>query len=502
VTTQPNTVPPSGRTFFGHPHGLATLFMTEMWERFSYYGMRGILVLFLAASVGDGGLGLAQGTAKAFVGVYMATVYLVALPGGWIADRLLGARKSVLYGGVIIMAGHIAMAIPGGPVFAYLGLTLIIVGTGLLKPNISTLVGHLYRDAEDARRDAGFSLFYMGINIGALLGPLITGTLGQGIAWHLGFGAAAVGMALGLVQYVLGQKHLTDGGPPHRLTETERRHFRKALVIGLAVIVVIVGLAVSTGTFTLDNVTWALTVITILVAVGYFAFMFYGTHDITVDERIRLKAYVWLFAAAALFQMIYDQAATELSIFAQKDTDLSIGGWQMPSSWLQSANPVMVLLLAPVFAGLWVRAGNRVTTPLKFSFGLALVGLSFVVMSAAAVAAAGGVKVSVLWLLVTYLIQTCGELCLSPVGLSVTTKLAPAAFASQMMGVWFLATAVGDAVGGQVTRLSGTVLSEQSYFLTLGLLAILAGAVMVLFLRPLRVLMAEHHEPPPGRAAI
>ncbi|MGH3391906.1 MAG: peptide MFS transporter, partial [Actinomadura sp.] len=422
-----------------------------------------------------------------------ATVYLVALPGGWIADRILGARKSVLYGGVIIMLGHLAMAVPGGAGFVYLGLTLIILGTGLLKPNISTLVGHLYRDAEDARRDAGFSLFYMGINIGALLGPLITGTLGQNIAWHLGFGAAAVGMGLGLIQYVLGQKGLTDAAPPHRLTATERRHFRTALVAGLTAIVVIVGLALLTGTFTLDNVTWALTVITVLTAVGYFAFMFFGSHDITVDERIRLKAYVWLFAAAALFQMIYDQAATELSIFAQSDTDLSIGGWNIPSSWLQSVNPIMVLILAPVFAALWIKAGNRVSTPLKFSLGLALAGISFVVMSAAASAASGGVKVSVVWLLVTYLIQTAGELCLSPVGLSVTTKLAPAAFASQMMGVWFLATAVGDAIGGQLTRLSGTVLPEPVYFLALGILAIIAGGVMVLFLRPLRHLMAEHH---------
>jgi proton-dependent oligopeptide transporter, POT family len=492
----PVAVQPRGRTFFGHPRGLATLFTLEMWERFSFYGMRGLLVLFLSAAVTQGGLGLAEGTAKALVGVYMATVYLVALPGGWIADRILGARRSVLCGGVIIMLGHLAMAVPGGASFVYLGLTLIILGTGLLKPNISTLVGHLYRNADDARRDAGFSVFYMGINIGALLGPLITGFLGQNIAWHIGFGAAAVGMALGLIQYVRGQKHVTDGEPPHRLTETERRHFRTVLAVGLTVIAVIVGLALLTGTFTLDNVTWALTVITVLTAVGYFAFMFYGSRDITVDERIRLKAYVWLFAAAALFQMIYDQTATELSIFAQKDTDLSVGGWTMPSSWLQSANPVMVLILVPVFATLWVKAGNKVSTPLKFSFGLALVGLSFVVMSAAAGAASGGVKVSVLWLLVVYLIQTIGELCLSPVGLSVTTKLAPAAFASQMMGVWFLATAVGDAVGGQVTRLSGTVLSQPVYYLALGLLAIAAGGAMCLFVRPLRYLMAEHHRPP------
>jgi POT family proton-dependent oligopeptide transporter len=495
VTTRPAAGRSSERTFFGHPRALATLFMTEMWERFSYYGMRGILVLFLSASVADGGLGLGQGTAKALVGVYMATVYLVALPGGWIADRLLGARKSVLVGGVIIMLGHISLAVPAGAAFVYTGLTLIIVGTGLLKPNISTMVGHLYRGEEDARRDAGFSLFYMGINVGALLAPAIAGTLGQDVAWHAGFGAAAVGMALGLTQYVLGWKRLPNGGPPHRLTPEERRRFTTYAGSGVTALVVVAVLAAATGTLTLDNVTWALTAVTILVAVGYFAFMFYGSHEITPDERVRLKAYAWLFVAAAIFQMIYDQAATELSIFAQDKTDLSIGGWDMPSSWLQSVNPVMVLLLAPVFAGLWVRLGDRVSTALKFAIGLALAGASFVVMAIAATAASGGVRVSVLWLLVTYLIQTAGELSLYPVGLSVTTKLAPAAFASQMMGVWFLATAVGDAIGGQVTRLSGSVLSQPAYFLCLGLVAIAAGIAMVMFVKPLRRLMAEHREP-------
>jgi POT family proton-dependent oligopeptide transporter len=480
------------RRFLGHPRGLATLFMTEMWERFSFYGMRSILVLFLAASAADGGLGLKEGTAKALVGVYSAMVYLVTLPGGWISDRVLGPRRAVLYGGVIIMLGHIALAIPGGAGPVYLGLTLIIAGTGLLKPNIATLVGHLYGPDEDARRDAGFSIFYMGINLGAFLAPLVVGTLGQKVSWHLGFGTAAVGMALGLLQYVLGRRHLRDGRPPRRLTDEERRHFRRAVSGGCAVVAVMVVLGLATGTLTLDNVTWALAVIPLGVAVAYFAFMFFGSHEITPAERARLRAYVWLFVAASVFWMVYDQAATELSTFARHRTDLSIGGWEMPSSWLQAINPIMVIVLAPLFAALWVRTGTRLSTPLKFSIAMVLCGLSFLIMAVAAAEASHGVKVSVLWLVVTYLMQTAGELCLSPVGLSVTTKLAPRAFASQMIGVWYLAVAVGDAIGGQLTRLAGTELSESAYFLTLGIVAVATGAALAAGIGPLRAMMGEH----------
>ena len=340
------------RRFLGHPRGLATLFLTEMWERFSFYGMRSILVLFLAASAAEGGLGLQDGTAKALVGVYSAMVYLVTLPGGWISRPRPRAAPSVLYGGVIIMLGHVAMAIPGGAAFVYLGLALIIAGTGLLKPNIATLVGHLYGADEDARRDAGFSIFYMGINLGAFLAPLVVGTLGQKVSWHLGFGAAAVGMALGLIQYVLGRAGLPDGHPPRRLTDAERRHFRTAVSAGgAAVAVLVVARHGLTGTLTLDNVTWALAVIPLLVAVAYFAFMFFGSHEITREERARLRAYIWLFVAASVFWMVYDQAATELSIFAQHRTDLSVGGWEMPSSWLQAVNPIMVIVARPGVRG-------------------------------------------------------------------------------------------------------------------------------------------------------
>ncbi|MFI6519654.1 peptide MFS transporter [Spirillospora sp. NPDC050679] len=481
---------PGARTFFGHPWGLATLFFTEMWERFSFYGLRAILVLFLIAPPADSGLGMAEGTAKALLGVYMAMVYFVALPGGWIADRLLGARRAVLVGGVVIMLGHLSMAIPGGAGFVYLGLVLIILGTGLLKPNISTMVGKLYRGEHDARRDAAFSIFYMGINIGSLA-PFVVGYLGEQVNWHLGFGAAAVGMALGLVQYLAGGRHLAGVGdrPGNPLTPAERRRVLRTVGLAAAAAAAVVLVFAALGRLTVDGVTVALTVLAIVVPVAYFGYMF-RSPEVSGEERVRLRAYVWLFLAAALFWMIFDQAAGPLNIFAQQSVDLSVFGWRMPASWTQNINPILIICFAAVFAWLWVRLGDRVGTPQKFAFALVMCGLSFVVMSAASNAASGGAKVSLLWLIAVYLLQTLGELSLSPVGLSVTTKLAPQAFASQMMGVWFLATAAGDAVGGQVARLQEPW-GDVRYFLLLGACTLAAGVVMFLFTRSLRRLMGE-----------
>ncbi|MQY08600.1 peptide MFS transporter [Actinomadura macrotermitis] len=489
ATTTSGGAPPA-RTFFGHPWGLATLFFTEMWERFSFYGLRAILVLFLVAPPADAGLGMAEGTAKALLGVYMSMVYFVALPGGWIADRVLGARRAVLIGCVVIMCGHIAMAIPGGAGFVYLGLLLIIIGTGLLKPNISTMVGKLYEGQSEARRDSAFSLFYMGINIGSLA-PFVVGYLGQEINWHLGFGVAALGMAFGLVQYVLGGRHLRGVGeaPGHRLTPDERRTFVRGLLAGLAVLAVAVLVAALAGVLTIDGVTVALTVLAVAVPIAYFGYLF-RSHEVTEVERVRLRAYVWLFAAAAVFWMIADQAAGPLNLFAQEKVDLSVFGWRMPSSWTQNINPIMIICLSAVFAWLWLRLGDRVGTAQKFAFALVVTGLSFVVMSMAAAAASGGAKVSLLWLLAVYLLQVVGELSLSPVGLAITTRLAPRAFASQMMGMWFLATAAGDAVGGQVARLQEPW-GDVPYFLVLGLSTIAAGGALFLFARTLRRLIGE-----------
>ncbi|HEY9522688.1 MAG TPA: oligopeptide:H+ symporter, partial [Thermopolyspora sp.] len=378
------------KTFFGHPRGLATLFMTEMWERFSFYGLRAILVLFLVASPAAGGLGLTDQTAAALVGIYGAFVYLVALPGGWIADRILGARRAVLCGGVVIMCGHISMAIPvGGAGFVWLGLTLIILGTGLLKPNMPTMVGRLYPGDQAARRDAGFSIFYLGINIGAFIAPYVVGTLASGDRWHLGFGAAAVGMAFGLARYILGGRHLGDAGtrPGHRLTGLERRRFTRIAVMCPAVVVVAMLAWTATGTYTLDRLTTALTIAIVLVPVGYFGYMLLGGHDLTPGERSGLLAYIWLFVAAAIFWMIYDLAPSVLNLFAEKRTDLSLFGIDIQASTTQSFNPLFILIFVPVFAWLWVKLGDRVNVTQKFAFALVVIGLSFVVMSVAATAA-------------------------------------------------------------------------------------------------------------------
>ncbi|GAB2852750.1 MFS transporter [Actinocorallia aurea] len=487
-----STDQPREKTFFGHPRPLATLFMTELWERFSFYGMRAILALFLSTAIIDGGLGLSTGTAAAVVGVYNAMVYLAALPGGWVADRILGPQRAVLVGAVIIMIGHLSMAIPGWAGWIYLGLALIVAGTGLLKPNISTMVGHLYDDKDEAHRDAGFSLFYMGINIGSLA-PFVVGWLGQNVNYHLGFACAAVGMFLGIVQYVAGGRGLRGIGarPTHPLTPHERNRALKYVGLALLALAVLAVVAAFAGFLTLDAATVFLTVVAVAVPVGYFCYILLGDHGLTADEKSRMKVYLALFAAAAVFWMIFDQAATTLTTFAATSTNLNILGWEMPSSWTQNINPIFIIVLAPVFAALWVKLGDRVSTPLKFAVALVLAGLSFVAMSAAASVASTGVKVSILWLVLVYLMQTCGELCLSPVGLSVTTRLAPAMFSSQMMGVWFLAVSVGDSIGGQVARLSNGGTSPV-YFLWSGLFAVAVGIVLFLCVPKLRRAMNEH----------
>ncbi|MFC6086508.1 peptide MFS transporter [Sphaerisporangium aureirubrum] len=489
-------------TIFGHPRGIVTLFFTEMWERFSFYGLRAILYFFLIATAAEGGLGLPKTTATAVVGVYGALVYLLALPGGWIADRVLGARKAVLTGGCVIMLGHICMAVPlRGPATVWAGLALIVVGTGLLKPNISTMVGRLYPDDANARRDAGFSIFYLGINLGAFAAPYVVSNLAAHGRWHLGFGAAAVGMAFGLFQYVRGARHLQGAGdlPGHRLTPAEKARFTRGALTGLACVAVAIALWALTGTLTVDRFTVALTLVTVCVPIAYFAYILLGDHGLTAMERSRMKAYVWLFAAASVFWMIYDLAPTVLNDFAATKTDLRLFGHSITAATTQSFNPLMIMIFVPVFAALWVRLGDRVGAAHKFAFGLFMIGVSFVAMAFAANLARSG-PISVWWLFWVYLIQVFGELSLSPVGLSVTVELAPRAFRSQMLGVWYLSFAVGDAIGGQTARLLG-YMSQPAYFSTLAAVAVVAAAVLLAFAHRLRVLMGEERaEAVTGRA--
>jgi len=490
------------RSFFGHPRGLSTLFFTEMWERFSYYGIRPLLVLFMIAAVADGGFGFDRDTASSIVGIYAAGVYLASLPGGWIADRWLGLRRAIWYGGVFIALGHLSIglsAVFAKPAF-FLGLILIVIGTGLLKPNISAIVGDLYPEG-GSRRDAGFSIFYMGINIGALVAPLVTGYLGEEVGWHYGFGAAGVGMVIGLVTYRLRAAATLGpiGAGPSTADPRDHRKVRLVSMSALAVLVAIVVLAMA-GAIRIDAVWLAqrMTAVILTTALAYFLYLF-TIAGLTTEEKKRVAVVVVLFVFSLIFWSAFEQAPTSLNLFARDYTDRVIFGWEMPTLWLQSANSVFVVLLAPVFAALWVALGRRgrdPSSPAKFAVGLLLTGLGFLIMLQAAnivVRGGGQVRVSPWWLVLSYLLQTTGELAISPVGLSSMTKLAPRRFAGQIMGVWFMAIALGNLIAGLV---GGRVNPERlpdmpRLFQQTALSLIVAGAVCALVAIPIRRMIQD-----------
>jgi proton-dependent oligopeptide transporter, POT family len=484
-------------SFFGHPRGLSTLFFTEMWERFSYYGMRALLILFMTAPLAAGGLAFDTATAGAIYGLYTSMVYMTTLPGGWIADRLIGQRRAVLYGGIIIASGHFCMAFSSVSTF-YLGLFLIVIGTGLLKGNVSVIVGQLYTK-EDIRRDAGFSIFYMGINLGAFIAPLVCGYLGQKVSWHIGFAAAGVGMTFGVIQYVLGSRHLGDAGlypAPAKSPEAAARLRRNTTIIGglLAAAIVVFALGASTGAIPVTplQVADAAGVLLLAIVVFFFGWLF-ASSDWSAEERKKLYVIGVLFLAAALFWSVFEQAGSTLNLFADRNTANVVFGWSYPSSWFQSMNSLFLIIFAPIFAWLWLRLArnrNEPSSPAKFAMGLVLVGAGFAILIWAARMAEQGVMVSPMWLTVTYLLHTWGELCLSPVGLSAMTKLAPARIAGLMMGVWFLATSVGNFIGGRVSSLYESW-ALPSLFGAVGLFAIGAGVLLFLFVKPMKRLMGE-----------
>ncbi|CAN5656858.1 MFS transporter [soil metagenome] len=483
------------RAFFGHPRGLATLFFTEMWERFSYYGMRALLILFMTAPLAAGGLGFDTASAGAVYGLYTSMVYMMTLPGGWIADRLIGQRRAVLYGGIIIALGHFSMAVPSLTTF-YLGLFLIVIGTGLLKGNVSVIVGQLYSPG-DHRRDAGFSIFYMGINLGAFIAPLVCGYLGQNVNWHLGFGAAGVGMALGVVQYMLGSKYLGDAGlkPAPAASPAAFDQLKSRVIVGsLAVAVVLAGFGVAMYTgavpITINQVADGAGYFLLIATVAFFGWLFMSSAW-TPEERKRLYAIGVFFLAAALFWSVFEQAGSTLNLFADRDTRTELFGWPFPSSWFQSLNSLYIIVLAPVFAWLWVHLGSREpSTAAKFAVGLIFVGAGFAILIVAARLAQQGIQVSPMWLAMTYLLHTIGELTLSPVGLSAMTKLAPARIAGLMMGVWFLAASVGNFIAG---RLSGfyEAMPLQDLFGVVALFAIVFGLIMFALVPWMKRLMGE-----------
>ena len=457
------TPPSSDRGFFRHPRGLSTLFFTEMWERFSYYGLRPLLVLFMSAALAQGGFGMDRTQASAIVGIYAASVYLASLPGGWIADRLLGLRRAILTGAVLISAGRISIGLSAfahSKVPFFLGLILIVFGTGLLKPNISAIVGDLYPEG-GARRDAGFSIFYMGINVGAFFGQIVTGLLGEKFGWHFGFGAAGVGMLIGLTIFAtrarktLGSLGLEPTRDPDPVVQARKvRTIKLVLAVGLSVLILVIVLA-AMGLLPLNaqaigkNMTYVL----VGVAVVYFAYIFIAG-GLTGDEKKRVGVIFILFVFAAIFWSAFEQAPTSLNLFARDFTDRMLWGFEIPTTWFQSVNSLFIFLLAPFFAAVWVKLGPRdLSAPAKFSLGLFFAGLGFVIMIFAAnsvVRSGGAIKVSALWLVASYFFQTMGELCLSPVGLSSMTKLSPRKFVGQMMGIWFLASAMGNLIAGLV----------------------------------------------------
>ncbi|MBC1565965.1 peptide MFS transporter [Listeria booriae] len=447
----------SSKTFFGHPRGLATLFFTEFWERFSYYGMRAILIYYMYTAVVDGGLGFSQATATAIMSIYGSLVYMSGVIGGWTADRVLGPRRTIFYGGVLIMVGHIALSFPGGATALFVSMFFIIIGTGFLKPNVSNVVGDLYPE-KDQRRDAGFSIFYMGINLGAFIAPfIVTSVSDSANSYHAGFGVAAVGMAVGLVVYVItGKMYLRDAGKqvPNPLKSTEKKKMSGlviGLAIGIAAIFTVIGLL--QGEYSLETVIMTVTVLGIIIPLLYFIVMM-TSKKTTKDERARLTAYIPLFLISVMFWMIEEQGSTTLALFAANRTDLSVGGFTLNPGIFQSLNPMFIIILSPIFAWIWTKMGRRQPgTPRKFALGLFFAGLSFVIMMLPGILAGNTTTaVSPLWLVFSFFICIVGEMCLSPVGLSATTKLAPAAFASQTMSVWFLSDSMAQAFNAQATQ--------------------------------------------------
>ncbi len=441
--------------FLGHPVGLWTLFMTEMWERFSYYGMRALLVLFLVDSVAHGGFGLTDKIAAAIYGLYTAAAYVFNLPGGWVGDRLLGAQKSVLFGGIIIALGHITLGFAPDARIFYTGLMIIVLGTALLKPNISALVAGLYPEG-GARCDSGFTIFYMGINVGGFLGPLATAWLAQTYGWSWGFGAAAIGMIFGVVQFLLTRRRLNGAGlQPHTHdgAPVPASTLRRWLLIAGVLLAVLFTLT-WTGQLSVDPVAaqGVATKVIIFMSLGYFAylFLFAGLNSL---ERKRVWLLVVLFLGCALFWSGFEQAGSSFNLFAERYTDRLIGAFLIPAGWFQSLNSAFILIFAPAFSALWVQLGRRnlnPSSPVKFALGLLGMALGFVIMAMAARYVTMGQKVGVSWLTLTYLIHTFGELCLSPVGLSAVSQLVPKRFVGQSLGVWFLGTALGNLIASRI----------------------------------------------------
>jgi POT family proton-dependent oligopeptide transporter len=559
-TTSVGTLEAQQNDFFGHPRGLSTLFFTELWERFSYYGMRALLVLFMTAeAIGNNpGLGLSVGEATAIYGLYTFFVYMLSLPGGWIADNIWGQRKAVFIGGIIIAMGHFSMAVPT-TTFFFIGLALIVIGTGLLKPNVSSMVGDLYPEG-GAKRDAGFSIFYMGINFGAILGPLLCGLLGEGYNWHYGFTLAGFGMILGLISYKIGGKYLGTAGDlkvdvgPDTLAKRSKIFYTVVSIIGA--LIVLLGFLVSSNAIelALESLAGNLGLVAVVITIAFFGYIiFFGGH--TGDEKKRLGVIFWLFILAAIFWSGFEQAGSSLNIFTAELVNRSAGpnvflggigalmltallaiplgyytyktwirediwsvakiavmftsvgllglvywmlsqvgkGWEIPASTLQLINPSFIVIFAPIFGFMWTWLASKnanPSIPMKFALGLLGLSVGFFVLAWGSANASNTNLVSPAWLIVMYFLHTVGELCLSPVGLSSMTKLSPKSRVSQMMGIWFVAAALGNLIAGLVAGQLEN-LAPSSLFQAVALFVGGGGVIAILAAPSVKKLMGD-----------
>jgi proton-dependent oligopeptide transporter, POT family len=473
----------SDRGFFGQPRVLANLFGVELWERFSFYGMQGILLIYLYYSAAEGGLGIDEAVATGIVGAYGGAVYLSTILGAWLADRVIGPERTLFYAAVCVMIGHVALAVLPGLTGVGVGLVLVALGSGGVKANATSLVGSLY-DEHDPRRDAGFSLFYMGINIGAFLGPLLTGLLQEEAGFHWGFAAAAVGMAIGLTQYALTRKNLPE----------ETHHVANPLPAGRGVryagaaVAVLVLVAVLTwiDVITVDRLSDIVIGISLLATIAYFTVIL-RDREVRGVERSRIFAFMPLFVCNVVFWSLYQQQFTVVTIYADKRLDRDLFGWEMPVSWVNSINPIFIIVLAGAFAALWTKLGDRQpVTPLKFGAGTTLMGVAFF----AFLLMPGGENTApLLGIVGILLLFTLAELLISPVGLSATTKLAPKRFATQMVGLYFLSIALGTALAGTLAGYYDEA-NEGPFFLWVGLASVVTGVVVMLASKPIHRLMA------------
>ncbi|MFD5214393.1 peptide MFS transporter [Microbacterium sp. NPDC058345] len=469
--------------FFGQPRALAHLFGVEMWERFSFYGMQGILLIYLYFSVTEGGLGIREAVAGGIVGAYGGSVYLSTILGAWLADRLFGSERVLFVSAIVIVAGHLSLALIPGVAGVAVGLILIALGSGGLKANATSVVGTLYA-AEDTRRDAGFSLFYLGINLGAFFGPILTGWLQSTAGFHWGFGLAAVGMTLGLIQYSFGRKHLPAAAHEVR-NPLPRSRYPLFALIGVGAVALIVVL-VLVGVVRADNLAVLVILGSLVAAIAYFAVILSSRH-IEPAERSRVWAFVPLFITSVAFWSLYQQQFTVLTVYSDKRLDRMLFGWEMPVPWVQSINPIFIIVLSGVFAAVWTRMGARQpSTPVKFALGAIVMGAAFLMF----LPFAGGGEGSTPLLAIAgiLLLFTVAELLLSPIGLSAATKLAPARFQTQMVALFFLSVALGTAISGWLVRFYDPT-NEVPYFSILGGIAIVVGVGLWLSAKPVLALM-------------